>query len=144
MVRSLYPQRWLPYHYLGPFAFDRWDALSRLRNLPTPPLPPLPLSSPAAFRPASTIGAPPSLWIRSGKDEIIPTGGNDGVRTMFADWVRVAEEDSTKWVDIVGALHDTAYTERRWREEVRRFLEAVGRGKEAKVGAEKEKLLQRV
>ena len=26
MLRALYPQRWLPYHYLGPFVRDRWDA----------------------------------------------------------------------------------------------------------------------
>ena len=26
MVRALYPQRWLPYRYLGPFVRDKWDA----------------------------------------------------------------------------------------------------------------------
>jgi len=26
MLRALYPQRWLPYRYLGPFVRDRWDA----------------------------------------------------------------------------------------------------------------------
>ncbi|GAA5960343.1 hypothetical protein JCM3765_007479 [Sporobolomyces pararoseus] len=33
MVKALYPQKWLPYHYLGFAAFDRWDAIGRLRNL---------------------------------------------------------------------------------------------------------------
>ncbi|KAF7768385.1 hypothetical protein Agabi119p4_7628 [Agaricus bisporus var. burnettii] len=31
MVRALYPQKWIPYHYLGPLAFDKWDTLAALR-----------------------------------------------------------------------------------------------------------------
>lgn len=131
MVRALYPQRWLPYHYLGPFAFDKWDALGRLERGAAP--------SAASSLSAARARAPDSLWIRSGRDEIIPGGEDDGVRRMYDAWVRatqpvrsaregqVAEKDEAvgsraKWVDVVGALHDTAYLERRWRDEIRSFL----------------------
>lgn len=33
MIRALYPQKWLPYHWLGPLAFDRWNALGELERL---------------------------------------------------------------------------------------------------------------
>ncbi|GAA5849716.1 hypothetical protein JCM9279_001991 [Rhodotorula babjevae] len=131
MVRALYPQRWLPYHYLGPLAFDKWDALGRLERLE---------------RSASTSSAgelaPRSLWIRSGRDEIIPGGDGDGVRRMYAAWVRATEQERggarreqqddvesgsrrSRWVDVAGALHDTAYLEWRWRDEIRTFLAEV-------------------
>ncbi|BGO98298.1 hypothetical protein NBRC10513v2_002690 [Rhodotorula toruloides] len=128
MVRALYPQRWLPYHWLGPLAFDRWDALGDLERL--------------AEVPKESSGEMRSLWIRSGKDEVIPLGteegvkagelaGKDGVRRMFDAWVKATERDDgearSKWVDVPGALHDLAYNERRWRDELRAFLDDVGR-----------------
>ncbi|KAH9053973.1 Alpha/Beta hydrolase protein [Lactarius deliciosus] len=33
MLRALYPQRWLPYRYLGPFVIDRWDARAAARGI---------------------------------------------------------------------------------------------------------------
>ncbi|BGP29196.1 hypothetical protein JCM10296v2_000934 [Rhodotorula toruloides] len=130
MVRALYPQRWLPYHWLGPLAFDRWDALGELERL-------------AEKRQGGQMR---SLWIRSGKDEVIPLGteegvkagelaGKDGVRRMFDAWVKATEQDgdeaSSRWVDVPGALHDLAYNERRWRDELRAFLDDVGRTRTA-------------
>ncbi|GAA5894927.1 uncharacterized protein JCM6883_002259 [Sporobolomyces salmoneus] len=125
MVKALYPQRWLPYHYLGFAAFDRWDALGRLRNLAR-----------SSHRDSSqTTGVErrtsiPSLWIRSGRDEIVPSGQADGVREMFEDWKRASEGDrkgpgGARWVDIEGALHDTAFLERKWRLEIRKFLQEI-------------------
>ncbi|KAG6833387.1 hypothetical protein H0H93_013268, partial [Arthromyces matolae] len=32
MVEALYPQKWLPYRYLKPFVWDRWDALGALKE----------------------------------------------------------------------------------------------------------------
>ncbi|GJN87685.1 hypothetical protein Rhopal_000640-T1 [Rhodotorula paludigena] len=123
MVRALYPQRWLPYHYLGPFAFDKWDAVGRL----------------ARARTGGERRGLRSLWIRSGRDEIIPQGAEDGVREMYAAWVRASEaggaasgrdeEPTSRWVDVPGALHDTAYMKRRWRDEIRAFLRQVAQEK---------------
>lgn len=116
MVRSLYPQKWLPYHYLGFAAFDRWDAIGRLQTR----------AGRGGRRPI------PSLWIRSGKDEIIPTGEEDDVRSMYKSWKAVEGDSgrddngiSSKWVDVHGALHDTAYLERGWREGIQEFLGRV-------------------
>ncbi|GAA5937979.1 hypothetical protein JCM3775_002413 [Rhodotorula graminis] len=136
MVRALYPQRWLPYHYLGPFAFDKWDALGRLERL-----------SPSSSTSSSVERPPRSLWIRSERDEIMPGGEDDGVRRMYAAWVRATEQEReragagseelgaaagdedrsvrSRWVEVAGALHDTAYLERRWRDEIQSFLAEV-------------------
>ncbi|KAG6846648.1 hypothetical protein H0H93_012662, partial [Arthromyces matolae] len=32
MIEALYPQKWLPYRYLKPFVWDRWDALGALKE----------------------------------------------------------------------------------------------------------------
>ncbi|GAA6057388.1 hypothetical protein JCM3770_000739 [Rhodotorula araucariae] len=132
MVRALYPQRWLPYHYLGPLAFDKWDAIGRLERLPAPR---------RAAGASERARAPRSLWIRSARDEIIPHGGGegDGVRRMFDAWVLydaaaaaqkgcAGADARNRWVEVKGALHDTAYLERRWRDEIRAFLGQVARG----------------
>lgn len=31
MVRALYPQKWLPYRFLAPFAWDKWNALAAMK-----------------------------------------------------------------------------------------------------------------
>ncbi|GAA5905378.1 hypothetical protein JCM6882_003142 [Rhodosporidiobolus microsporus] len=155
MVRALYPQKWLPYHYLGPFAFDKWDAAGRIGRLAA--------GAAAAkkggeARGGGGVGTSPlrSLWVRSGRDEIVPGGeeeGGDPVRRMYDDWLAATSPPSSlspssssppalldetappltptpiaRWVTIPDALHDTAFMERRWRDDVRGFLEEVGRG----------------
>lgn len=142
MVRALYPQRWLPYHWLGPFAFDKWDAIGRLRSLASSAFAPsfskrLSSSPSLSFAPPTTFTLP-SLWIRSSKDEIIPHGSEDGVRLMHSDWVELAGKSRTEWVDVEGALHDTAYTEGKWRTSVKGFLEEVGREKAVRRERERE------
>ena len=105
MVRALYPQKWLPYHYLGPLVFDRWNAVGALEN--------------------HTGRLPRSLWIRSGDDEIIPAdveGGEGGVRRMYGRWT-----GEKRWVDVRGALHDTAFLRVGWKDEVRGFLDGIVR-----------------
>ncbi|KAK4047796.1 hypothetical protein OIV83_005138 [Microbotryomycetes sp. JL201] len=107
MVRALYPQKWLPYHYLGGFAFDRWDARGEL----------------AAY---NNSDLPPALWIRSGKDEIIPTWNGDPVLSMFKDWQRCSRPaDASAWLDIPDALHDTAFLSRSWNDRLAHFLNIV-------------------
>ncbi|GAA6005396.1 hypothetical protein JCM10207_002967 [Rhodosporidiobolus poonsookiae] len=149
MVRALYPQRWLPYHYLGPFAFDKWNALGRLR------LAALAAEGSRGGEEKRGRKAPRSLWIRSGRDEIIPASSlpgeegaeGDGVRAMYAAWLSASGlsrssssspsppppptpsattgPPQARWLDVPNALHDLAYLERRWAEEVRRFLGEV-------------------
>lgn len=181
MVRALYPQRWLPYHYLGPFAFDKWDALSAIEQEMR--------RASVGERRRRRLPPPPSLWIRSGRDEIIPHGANiDGVERMYAGWREVAEVAAdldtaatttasgtgeaesnrgspkqvrppplqadgddreveslardhvsrvgrARWIDTPHALHDTAYMEQRWRDEIRRFVDELSSASGRKAGS---------
>lgn len=126
MVRALYPQRWLPYHWLGPAVFDRWDAKGVLAR-----------RAEEGWG-EGLLGKVPTLWIRSGKDEIIPADSEvkgeegDGVERMWEDWRRIEEwegegETRSRWVKVDGALHDTAFLDRSWREDVQGFVHEVGR-----------------
>jgi len=124
MVRALYSHKWLPYHYLGPLAFDRWDSVAAMRA------------------PGKRAPRPPSLWLRSGADEIIEEAG---VREMYGEYRRGRAESeegdaqvdreaagveaaADRWVECPGALHDTAYLDRRWRGEIRAFVSRVAEG----------------
>lgn len=102
MVKALYPQKWLPYHYLGPLSFDKWDSISILRN------------SPALFKNKKI------LWLRSERDEIVPNEEDEGVKEMW----NLSSGDK-KWVVIDRALHDTAFLESKWKEEVGKFIDEV-------------------
>ena len=64
------------------------------------------------------------MWIRSGRDEIIPVGGMERL------WEAAKEEEGVerRWIEIKGALHDTAFLEKSWRDEVQGFLARRGRG----------------
>ena len=96
MVQSLYPQKWLPYHYLGGLAFDRWDTFPILAK--------------------QLIEPERILWVRSKNDEIVPRSNKqgEGVEGMY-------DLAGGKFVEL-DALHDNAYRERRWKLEIREFL----------------------
>lgn len=122
MVRALYPQKWLPYHWLGPFVFDRWDALGALRRLE--------VSEGEQEGAGATLKAVKALWIRSGVDEIIPRTGKDGdgvelMKEAFDTDRRKSGSTPSKWITVEGALHDTAYEKRAWREAMGGFLADV-------------------
>lgn len=84
--------------------FDRWDTLALVR------------------KDWELLKGIRSLWIRSGKDEIIPQDPGGGVNRLFES----LEEGDRKWVEIKDALHDTAFLSRRWKTEIREFVEKVG------------------
>lgn len=107
MVKALYPQKWLPYHYLSPFVFDRWDTLALVR------------------KDKELLKGVRSLWIRSGKDEIIPQDPDGGVKNLFEG----VDGEDKKWVEIEDALHDTAFLSRKWKAEIREFMQEVRTGK---------------
>ncbi|SCZ96031.1 BZ3500_MvSof-1268-A1-R1_Chr8-1g09957 [Microbotryum saponariae] len=100
MLRAIYPQRWLPYHYLGPCVFDRWDAIAQVDNI---------------TEGSEGLKGLKTLWFRSGRDELIPTEqeekneGGDRVRRMYEEW----KGEDKRWVDIKDALHETAWLSRK-------------------------------
>lgn len=115
MVKALYPQRWLPYHYLGGFAFDKWDAVSAMSRAQVQ-------DDNSLLRRLSQS----MLLILSKKDEIVPneqglelfeaanSGPSDG-----------SEARRSRVVVMTTALHENAWTERQWRSEVEQYIRSL-------------------
>ncbi|KAH9949776.1 Alpha/Beta hydrolase protein [Amylocystis lapponica] len=119
MVQALYPQRWLPYRYLTPFVFDKWDAGAAIRG--------------ARERPAGSLLERLSedmLVLTSEKDEVVPTAMAGELYDM-ARGVRsgeqelTAERDLPRMVVIRDALHEHAWKQQQWVAEMRRYLHGV-------------------
>ena len=118
MIRVLYPQRWLPYRYLGPFVFDQWDARAA-----------------AASDSFPRDLARRAMVVVSDRDEIVPPamgkeifgalrasgethesgerGGGGGIRLRPVGRLVVLE----------GALHEDAWRYREWTRAVKQYLE---------------------
>ncbi|PFH49487.1 hypothetical protein AMATHDRAFT_63052 [Amanita thiersii Skay4041] len=132
MVRAMYPQRWLPYHYLGPLAWDKWDAATALRSC----------TSPSHRDTVLARLAPQSLVLQSEFDEIVPWSMGHEVYTL-AHAIRhhqapnlqgLTGKENSKgnhemghFVMIPGALHDNAWTKAEWIKEVGGYLERIQR-----------------
>lgn len=107
MVRALYPQKWLPYHYLGQLTFDKWDALHVVTNTSE----------------ESLLGklSRSMLVMVSEKDELVPP-------TMGEQLFHAASagEGSTKrYVVIKGALHENAWMFRQWNIEMHKYIDDI-------------------
>lgn len=114
MVKALYPQRWLPYHYLGGLAFDRWDAVSAMQC--------------AREGDGSLIArlSRSTLFILSKKDEIVPHEQGLSLFEAAAQGGPSLEDGETgggsKLVVLRSALHENAWTERQWRTVIELYL----------------------
>jgi uncharacterized protein len=115
MVKALYPQRWLPYHHLGGFALDKWDALSAMSRVQTQ-------GNSLLKRLSQSM-----LLILSKKDEIVPN--EQGLALFEAATVRSASKGSganrSRAVIIPAALHENAWTERQWRNELELYIRSL-------------------
>ncbi|KXN90575.1 Protein bem46 [Leucoagaricus sp. SymC.cos] len=106
MVRALYPQKWLPYRYLAPLAFDKWDALTALQS---------------HIGQNTTLGrvSRDMLVLLSEHDEIVP-------QEMGAELFRLATEgqshSKSTMVWVHSALHENAWTKKTWIDELRKYL----------------------
>ncbi|KAI0061431.1 alpha/beta-hydrolase [Artomyces pyxidatus] len=114
MVLALYPQRWLPYHHMGPLVWDRWDAASAMDTI----------------RADTVLNALISdmLVLVSERDEVVPkTMG----RELFARSERTNRSSgcTRKIVEIQGALHEDAWKQRQWVSEMRSYLTSVRPGR---------------
>ncbi|KAA1475091.1 alpha/beta-hydrolase [Dentipellis sp. KUC8613] len=112
MLRALYPQRWLPYHHLGPLVHDKWDALRAVQG--------------------SALAVPHHdvLVLASARDEVVPPA----MAREIWDACACAEggEKSAgrgrglgRFVEIEGALHEDAWTYRPWAAEMKRYVRDV-------------------
>ncbi|KAG8719539.1 hypothetical protein FRC09_010977 [Ceratobasidium sp. 395] len=126
MVRSLYPSRWLPYCYLGPLVWDRWDALAALRR-------PNGLFHPDTGTPHSmgvsvlqrVVLSPPSILVlNSENDELVPP--QMGERLFEAASATCSTSKYLPERTIIQlALHDDAFTKRQWRNAMGGYLQKV-------------------
>lgn len=106
MVKALYPQRWLPYHYLTPFVWDRWDAV----------------------RAASSMSRDSLLW-RLSEDTLILVSEKD---ELVPNWMGVGILDATKSeggssVIIRDALHENAWEQKQWATAIAQYVDNIPR-----------------
>ncbi|WAQ87805.1 hypothetical protein PtA15_8A712 [Puccinia triticina] len=104
MVKVLYPSKWLPYHYLGPLALDRWHSAEALQAIDT---------------------RLPILFIQSQLDELVPPSLT---RDLY-DLTRSARLSKSPDLDprvaysvIPHALHDNAFSKSRYRLSIHQFI----------------------
>jgi pimeloyl-ACP methyl ester carboxylesterase len=117
MLRVLYPQRLLPYRYLGPFVCDRWDTRAAVASHTFP--------CDLARR---------AMVLVSERDEVVPpamgkeifgalraSGGNqEGVGGSMR-----MQEPLGRFVVVEGALHEDAWRYREWTRAVKKYLEDI-------------------
>lgn len=121
MVSTLYPQRWLPYRYLAPLAFDRWDALAAVNGM----------------RPESLLArlVKDALVLLSEKDEVVPSSMGAQLHVAMRKKLRMeghaatAGEDSCRQVVIRGALHEHAWLKQQWAREMEAYLHHIAKVK---------------
>ncbi|KAF8527422.1 Alpha/Beta hydrolase protein [Hysterangium stoloniferum] len=101
MVRALYSSRWLPYHYLAPLAWDKWDVVQAIRIAPEKSM----------FKRLAHNGG--ILVLQSENDEVVPL-------SMSRTICEAAEIESP--VLIRGALHENAWERKEWSSTIKRFL----------------------
>ncbi|KAG6887429.1 hypothetical protein C0995_015330 [Termitomyces sp. Mi166 len=139
MVEALYPQKWLPYRYLTPFVWDRWDALGAVRQLGD-----VEEDTTLLGRLRRRI-----LVLTSENDEVVPkemgaaivhaamgkpfsengTGRekvNETRRTRGRTKERGQHESlCTRLVVVRGALHEDAWKRKEWAEAVSAYMHSV-------------------
>lgn len=104
MVKALYPQRWLPYHYLTPFVWDTWDAVDAASSA----------SQDSLLRKLSKD----MLVLLSEKDELVPN-------SMGMDILNAMEPKGRSSVVIEDALHENAWEKREWVREIAQYVDTV-------------------
>lgn len=112
MVRALYPSRWVPYHYLGRCALDRWDARAVFE------------------RRAGRIGHVPVLFVASDDDELVPPAMMRGLYEAALNSRRMGGEmdgmqRGVTWVGVKGGLHDFAWKKEVWGKSVVQFVKNI-------------------
>jgi len=134
MLRALYPQRWLPYRYLGPFVRDRWDARAA--------------AAAAAASQSQTFPrglARRAMVLVSERDEVVPPAmgreifgalqgggdigeGEDGGEVVRGRGVmRGPPLGLGRFVVLEGALHEDAWRGRDWSRAMKQYLDGLRR-----------------
>jgi len=105
MVKAIYPQRWLPYHYLTPFVWDRWDAVGAASSM----------SQDSLLRRLTES----MLILLSERDELVPN-------SMGIDILNATGSKHPSTVVIRDALHENAWEQGQWVRAIVNYIESLG------------------
>lgn len=103
MVLALYPQKWLPYRYLSPFLWNRWDSEAALKTI------------------AGNVKEKPHvLLVPATKDELVPPEeGNKFERLCRELGFDVVRKD------VQGALHNETTIRRDGQQAIAKFMAGI-------------------
>ncbi|KAL8898527.1 MAG: hypothetical protein Q9207_006654 [Kuettlingeria erythrocarpa] len=104
MLTTIYPQKWLPYRYLGPFLRNHWDSRLALRKLAE-----------------SSTTSPRILILQAANDELVPGTQSEELEEICRDLQLSAERKV-----IANALHTDVATKAQGRSEIVGFLARFG------------------
>ena len=108
MLVALYPQKWLPYRYLGPFLRNWWDSRAALKSI---------ASSLSSSDTRGTSRRLKILVLQAGNDELVPESHGDELAVLGKD----LDFDVSKIV-IPNALHTEVITKQEGRRALSQFL----------------------
>lgn len=127
MLKEVYPQKWLPYRYLGFFLWNHWDSMEGLRRVGACSEAPHPGGHKSRRKGGITTHAtnavrtPKILIIQAGNDELAPAGH----ALMLESLCRRLGMD-VKRVVVKNALHANVLTKCTGRAAVVTFLKDIG------------------
>ncbi|KAL8754272.1 MAG: hypothetical protein Q9184_005162 [Pyrenodesmia sp. 2 TL-2023] len=104
MLTTIYPQKWLPYRYLGPFLRNHWDSRLALRKLAE-----------------SSTTTPRVLILQAENDELVPATQSEELEEICRDLHLNAERKV-----IANALHTDLAAKAQGRNEIVGFLAKFG------------------
>ncbi|KAF4569556.1 hypothetical protein EYR36_009352 [Pleurotus pulmonarius] len=115
MVQALYPERWVPYRYLAPLVYDKWDAYQAMSRAGR--------RQPGAPETVLDRLRPDSLVLVSEKDEVVPP--EMSLRLAAATSAPAAPSHPPRSKILEGALHENAWQTRAWRTEITRYINEI-------------------
>ncbi|KAG6908525.1 hypothetical protein DXG01_004296 [Tephrocybe rancida] len=148
MLRALYPQRWLPYRYLGACVWDRWDALQALSDSDNTEtgerhgvlarlrsrmlvmtsehdeVVPREMGAEIVKAALRTVASGQGSKSQT-KQEIAKPEEKTGAERMTQVKEKEAWELGTKLIVIGGALHEDAWRKKGWAEAVSTYLRHI-------------------
>ena len=113
MVQAFYPEKWLPHHYLGPLAADKWDCVAALRQTQNDEKRKVP----------SVLAklAPDALVLQSEYDELVPRQMGKTIYDLMQA-VSKDEERVGRFFVVKSAYHSNGWASNTWAEEIKRYL----------------------
>ena len=115
MLLELYPQKWLPYRYLGPFLRNHWDTREALRRLANA------RESKIGSEGGRAVDLPKILILQAGKDELVPV-------SQALELEACAQEIGLKVsrLEVQGALHNEVTMKAFGKAAIASFLSSIG------------------